>query len=34
MVFFWGMKEEELVVFLFGFLNSLKYFELGDIIVW
>ena len=29
---FRGMKEEELVAFLFGLPNSLKHFEPGDII--
>ena len=29
---FQGMKEEELVAFLFGLPNSLKHFEPGDII--
>ena len=30
---FQGMKEEELVAFLFGSPNSLKCFEPGDVIV-
>ena len=29
---FRGMKEEELVAFLFGLPNSLKHFEPGDIL--
>ena len=30
---FRGMKEEELVAFLFGLPNSLKHFEPGDLII-